>query len=111
MQESPYLEGRGFLVDKLHRLPFLGSLSEKYIKHILRLSKIRTFEDGEIITPEGAYDNWVYILFSGAVRVEKHGKEIARIEEIGGAFGELAAAPPRCRQSAPRSAWPSTPPS
>lgn len=90
MQESPYLEDRGFLVDKLHQLPFLGSLSEKYIKHILRLSKIRTFEDGETITPEGVYDNWVYILFSGAVRIVKHGKEIARIEEIGGTFGELA---------------------
>jgi CRP-like cAMP-binding protein len=91
MQESPYLEGQGFLVHKLQRLPFLGSLSDRYIKQILRLSKIRTFEDGEIITPEGAYDTWVYILFSGAVRVVKHGKEIARIEEIGGAFGELAA--------------------
>ena len=89
MQESPYLEGQGFLVDKLHQLPFLGSLSEKYLKHILRLSKIRTFEHGEIITPEGAYDSWVYILFSGAVRIVKNGKELTRIDEIGGTFGEL----------------------
>jgi hypothetical protein len=62
MQESPYLDGSGFLVDKLHQLSFLGALSDKYFKHILRLSKIRTFEDGEVITPEGAYDNW-YVLF------------------------------------------------
>lgn len=99
MQESPYLDGRGFLVDKLHQLPFLGSLSDKYIKHILHLSKIRTFEAGEVITPEGAYDNWVYILFSGAVRIVKHGKEIARIEEIGGAFGELAAIDGKARSA------------
>lgn len=99
MQESPYLEGHGFLVDKLQRLPFLGSLSEKYLKQILRLSKIRTFESGEIITPEGAYDNWVYILFSGAVRVVKNGKEIARIEEIGGTFGELAAIDGKARSA------------
>lgn len=52
MQESPYLEGRGFLVDKLQQLPFLGSVSQKYIKQILPLSKIRTFVNGEIITPE-----------------------------------------------------------
>ncbi|PKN15992.1 MAG: cyclic nucleotide-binding domain-containing protein, partial [Deltaproteobacteria bacterium HGW-Deltaproteobacteria-3] len=44
-------------------------------------------------------DNWVYILFSGAVRVEKHGKEIARIEEIGGAFGELAAVDGKARSA------------
>ena len=99
MQESPYLEGRGFLVNKLHQLPFLGSLSDKYIKHILRLSKIRTFEDGETITPEGAFDSWVYILFSGAVRIVKHGKEIARIEETGSAFGELAAIDGKARSA------------
>ena len=99
MQESPYLEGRGFLVNKLHQLPFLGSLSDKYLKHILRLSKIRTFEDGEVITPEGAFDSWVYILFSGAVRIVKHGKEIARIEETGSAFGELAAIDGKARSA------------
>ncbi len=99
MQESPYLEGQSFLVDKLHQLPFLGSLSEKYIKHILRLSKIRTFEDGEIITPEGAYDSWVYILFSGAVRIVKNGKELTRIEEIGDTFGELAAIDGKARSA------------
>jgi len=99
MQESPYLEGRGFLVDKLQQLPFLGSLSEKYIKKILRLSKIRTFEHGEIITPEGAYDTWVYILFSGAVRIVKNGKEITRIEELGATFGELAAVDGKARSA------------
>ena len=99
MQESPYLEGRGFLVDKLQQLPFLGSLSEKYIKKILRLSKIRTFEHGEIISPEGAYDTWVYILFSGAVRIVKNGKEITRIEELGATFGELAAVDGKARSA------------
>ena len=33
----------------------------------------------------------VYILFSGAVKIEKNGKEIARLDEIGNTFGELAA--------------------
>lgn len=99
MQESPYLEHREFLVEKMQQLPFLDSLSEKFIKQILCLSKIRTFEPGEIITPEGAYDNWVYILFSGAVRIVKHGKELARIDEIGSTFGELAAIDGKARSA------------
>jgi len=90
MQESPYLEGNEFLLDKLKHLPFLGSVSGKYIKDILRLSKIRTFADGEVITREKTYDSWVYILFSGAVKIVKHGKEIARLDEVGNTFGELA---------------------
>jgi len=91
MQESPYLEGNGFLAEKLQHLPFLGSVSEKYIKDILRFSKIRKFDDGEIITEEKSYESWVYILFSGAVKIEKNGKEIARLNEVGSTFGELAA--------------------
>jgi len=91
MQESTYLKGNEFLAEKLQRLPFLGSVSEKYIHDILRLSKIRTFDDGEIITKEKSYDRWVYILFSGAVKINKGGKEIARIDGVGNTFGELAA--------------------
>ena len=91
MQESPYLAGNGFLAEKLQSLPFLGAVSEKYIQDILRLSKIRKFDDGENITEEKSYDSWVYILFSGAVKISKGGKEIAQLNEIGNTFGELAA--------------------
>ena len=99
MQESPYLEGNGFLVEKLQRLPFLGSVSEKYIHDILRHSKIRKFDDGETITEEKSYDSWVYILFSGAVRIKKHGKEIARFDEVGNMFGELSAIDGKARSA------------
>lgn len=99
MQESSYLEGNEFLTEKLQRLSLLGSVSEKYIKDILRLSKIRRFDDGEIITEEKSYDSWVYILFSGAVRIKKNGKEIAKIDEIGDAFGEIAAIDGKARSA------------
>lgn len=99
MQESPYLAGNGFLAEKLQRLPFLGSVSEKYIQDILRLSKIRKFDGGEIITEEKSYDNWVYILFSGAVKIEKDGKEIARLNEVGSTFGELSAIDGKARSA------------
>ncbi len=90
MQESPYLQGREFLVEKLQRLPFMESISEQYIKKMLSLSKIRKYGVDELITPEGAYDNWVYIILSGCVRVLKEGKEIAQLDQVGDTFGELA---------------------
>ena len=91
MQESPYLEGSGFLAEKLQSLPVLGSGDQKYLKDILRFSKIRKFEDREIITKEKTFDYWIYILFTGAVKVTKNGEEIARMSEVGSTFGELAA--------------------
>jgi CRP-like cAMP-binding protein len=99
MQESPYLEGNEMLLDKLLQLPFLGSIGEKYIKNILRLSKIRTFDDGVSITKEKSYDRWIYVLFSGAVRIVKNGKELARINEVGNTFGELTAIDGKARSA------------
>ena len=90
MQESPYLAGREFLVEKLHKLPFLGSIKDNHIKKILELSKIRQYENNEVITPEGTFDKWVYILLSGEVNVVKDEKTIATLSEIGETFGEIA---------------------
>ena len=99
MQESPYLEGNEFLLEKLQRLPFLGSVDGKYIKHILCLSKLRTFDDGEVVTKERAFDSWVYILFSGAVKIVKNGKEITRIDQVGSTFGEISAVDGKARSA------------
>jgi CRP-like cAMP-binding protein len=99
MQESPYLEGNEFLLEKLRKLPFLGSLGEKYIRHILCLSKLRTFDSGETITKERSFDNWVYILFSGAAKIVKNGKEIATIDQIGSTFGEISAVDGQARSA------------
>lgn len=90
MQESPYLQGHESLIDKFQRLPYLETLDPKYLRKVLSLSKIRKYEAGEVITPEGSYDPWVYLILSGAVRVVKHGQEIARLNHVGDAFGELA---------------------
>ncbi len=90
MQESPYLEGREDLIDKFQRLPFLENLDPKYVEKVLKLSKLRKYTPGEVITAEGTYDSWVYILLGGAVRVVKHGQEIARLNQLGESFGELA---------------------
>lgn len=103
MQESPYLEGREFLIEKLQKLPFLGTVDSKYIKRILSLSKIRQYEDGETITPEGAYDNWVYIILSGVVKIVKNNKEIARLDQVGDTFGELAVIDGKARSASVQS--------
>ena len=91
MQESPYLNDNEVLLDRLQRLPFLGAAGEPHIRKILSLSRIRKFDDGEAIIRENDYDMWIYLLFSGAVRVLIKGREIRRINEVGATFGEVAA--------------------
>jgi CRP-like cAMP-binding protein len=55
----------------------------------LRLSKIREYEDGELIIREGDKDPWLYFLLSGSLRIRKNGIEIGRIDQEGEIFGEM----------------------
>ena len=90
MQESPYLQGGGNLIEKFQKLPFLESFDLKHTKNVLELSKIRRYQGGELITPEGSFDCWIYIILSGEVEVLKQGKEIAIFNHVGDTFGELS---------------------
>ncbi|MBW1677309.1 MAG: cyclic nucleotide-binding domain-containing protein [Deltaproteobacteria bacterium] len=78
MIESDYLKKNEDLLQKLRCMPSLKSFDDKALKGALRLSKIRKYEPGELILEEGQYDNWVYFLVSGKVRIVKGDKEYYR---------------------------------
>jgi len=90
MIESEYLSDDNRLVEKLGRMPTLSDFQTEQLRVMLKLSKIRKYEPGELIIEEGKYDNWVYFLVSGKVRVVKHGMEINILNQTGDIFGEMA---------------------
>ncbi|HQG32499.1 MAG TPA: cyclic nucleotide-binding domain-containing protein [Deltaproteobacteria bacterium] len=90
MRESPYLKNRDDLIGTLRKIPFLSSYEIKFLRKILELSKLRIYGADEIITRQGEYDTWLYVILSGEVRVVKDEEEIARLDAQGGTFGELA---------------------
>jgi len=90
MEQTDYFKGRKDLVGILKKIPFLKPYEEKYLIDILNLSKLRTYLPGELITTEGEYDCWLYVILSGEVRVTKHDKQIAMLDSAGGTFGELS---------------------
>lgn len=90
MQETPYLKGRDDLLARLKKIPFLESYEEDLLKNILQLSKLRRYTPDEVITHQGDYDCWLYIILQGEVRVVRNEEEIARLDAQGGTFGELA---------------------
>ena len=61
-----------------------GSLGE-----LLKISRIREYEDGEVIIQEGDVDPWLYFLLSGKIRVSKEDMEINTIDKKGEIFGEM----------------------
>ncbi|MEH6345785.1 MAG: cyclic nucleotide-binding domain-containing protein [Bermanella sp.] len=90
MKESEYLKDRTDLVQKFKDFPFLRNIHSQHLLDMLQLSKLRSYDQGEVITPEGVYDSWIYVLVYGEVVVTKGSSELARFNESGDTFGELA---------------------
>jgi CRP-like cAMP-binding protein len=87
--ESDYLKDNRELIQKLRQIPTLKPFGEMHLPGALELSKIRKYEPGELILEEGSYDNWIYFLISGKVRIIKQEKELAVLTRRGDVFGEM----------------------
>ncbi|MCK4390838.1 MAG: cyclic nucleotide-binding domain-containing protein [Desulfobacterales bacterium] len=89
MLESDYLKDSAHLVQKLKQISTLKPFDDKDLHGALKLSKIRKYNPGELILEEGSFDNWIYFLISGKVRVVKGGKDLCLLERTGDVFGEM----------------------
>ena len=89
MLESKYLKDNIENIQKLLAIPALRNFETKSLQKLLRLSKIREYEDGELIIEEGGLDPWLYFLLSGKIRITKEGLSINTIDKKGEIFGEM----------------------
>ena len=89
MLESRYLKDNIENIQKLMTIPALKNFETKSLGKLLRLSKIREYEDGERIIKEGDDDPWLYFLLSGKIRITKEGLEIGTLNLEGEIFGEM----------------------
>ncbi|UCE54944.1 MAG: cyclic nucleotide-binding domain-containing protein [Desulfobacterales bacterium] len=89
MLESRYLQDNIENIQKLMTIPALKNFEAKSLGKLLRLSKIREYEDGERIIKEGDFDPWLYFLLSGKIRISKEDMQISVIDKKGEIFGEM----------------------
>ncbi len=73
--------------DILRRLSFFHDFSQSEIRELLRASEWREYSAGDEIVREGTADDRFYVLVSGKVGVESHGKALGALRE-GDCFGE-----------------------
>ena len=99
MKESKYLKEDLRNIQRLLDIPSLKNFETQSLTKLLRLSKIREYDSGEVIIKEGDLDPYLYFLLKGKVKIIKGGVQIASIEEPGDIFGEM-----RIISSASRSA-------
>ncbi len=90
MKESNYIRENRQIIEKLRNLPVLKNFSYEDLKGFLKLSKLKEYEAGESIIVEGQFDNWLFFLLSGKVKVVKGGVDVCTMEKVGDVFGEMA---------------------
>jgi CRP-like cAMP-binding protein len=89
MIESKYLKENLENIQKLMTIPALKNFETRSLGKLLRLSKVRQYEDGERIIQEGDLDPWLYFLLSGKIRISKENLDIGTIDRQGEIFGEM----------------------
>ncbi|MEN8243659.1 MAG: cyclic nucleotide-binding domain-containing protein [Thermodesulfobacteriota bacterium] len=99
MIESKYLKQNIENIQRLLSISALKNFETKNLSKLLRLSKIRQYDDGETIITEGDYDHWLYFLLSGSIRVAKEGVTITNIDKQGEIFGEMRIVDERSRSA------------
>ena len=99
MQETRYLKDSIENIQRLLTIPALRNFETSNLSRLLRLSKIREYENGEQIIREGDNDPWLYFLLDGQVRIEKGGIEIGVFSERGEIFGEMRVIDSRARSA------------
>jgi len=89
MIESKYLKENIENIQRLMSIQALKHFETRNLGKLLRLSKIRQYDDGEQIIQEGDMDPWLYFLLSGKIRISKAGEDIGDINKKGEIFGEM----------------------
>ncbi|NLD39104.1 MAG: cyclic nucleotide-binding domain-containing protein [Desulfatiglans sp.] len=89
MIESEFLKDNLKFVEKLKKIQSFEDFSEKDLKGILEMSKLRQYEPGEAILKEGGFDSCVFFLISGQVKVVKNDESLGILKRSGDVFGEM----------------------
>lgn len=76
------------ILSRLRRMRVFDTLDDRQMAEIVRLSRLRKYEPGEVLIREGDYDQYIYFLVGGDLAVENDGEEISRIRRLGDVFGE-----------------------
>ena len=77
------------VVEMLEKSSLWSGLIKKDLKSIVRLSKERTYETGDVIVQKGEGGVGFYLILEGSVEIRSDGKTIAKLGS-GQFFGEMS---------------------
>lgn len=89
MKEHEFDPTNAETLEQFRRIPAFSSLEESMIQEVVRMSRMRKYDPGELIIREGDYDAWVFFLIKGDLKISVKGVEVGSIRRLGDVFGEM----------------------
>ena len=89
MKEVPFDPDNDDIMERLRNVPAFDSLPESHIREAMRAASIRRYDAGETVIAEGEFDNQVFFLIFGNLKVYVHGKKVGSLKRLGDVFGEM----------------------
>ena len=89
MKEVPFDPTNSDILERLKNVPAFDSLPERHIKEAMRAASIRRYDAGETVISEGEFDNQVFFLIFGHLKILVKGNEVVNLKRLGDVFGEM----------------------
>ncbi len=89
MTDPDYIDGNFEIIQTLMQIPSLRSFKGEELKGFLHISKIIEYKAGDLILEQGNFDDGIYYIVSGQVKIVKNGKELMVLKRTGDVFGEI----------------------
>ncbi|WP_022660619.1 Crp/Fnr family transcriptional regulator [Paucidesulfovibrio longus] len=77
------------IISRLRRMRVFDTLGDRQMMEIIKLSRLRKYDPGEVLIQEGEYDQYIYFLIGGDLAIESNGTEVGHIRRLGDVFGEM----------------------
>ncbi|MFP4474737.1 MAG: cyclic nucleotide-binding domain-containing protein [Desulfatibacillaceae bacterium] len=78
-----------WIVGQMAEYPIFAGVETHYLERLARGSRVENFRAGDVVIEEGAWDEDLFFLLSGRVKVVKAGEEVCTLEGKGDLFGEM----------------------
>lgn len=89
MKEVPFDPDNDEIMERLKNVPAFDSLPESHIKEAMRAASIRRYNAGEMVITEGEFDNQVFFLIFGHLKIMVKETEVGSLKRLGDVFGEM----------------------
>jgi len=89
MREVPFDPNNDDIMERLKNVPAFDSLPESHIRKAMHAASIRRYEAGETVIAEGEFDNQVFFLIFGLLKITIQDTEVSSLRRLGDVFGEM----------------------